>query len=55
MKKDKKYINKEIKEILGDENKWFTGEKVGHSPSADEMALHYVLSGGAEDFERRQK
>ena len=30
----KKYLRKQIREILSPENKWFTGEEVNHSPKA---------------------
>ncbi|KKS77036.1 MAG: hypothetical protein UV64_C0018G0009 [Parcubacteria group bacterium GW2011_GWC1_43_11b] len=36
--------------MLGSDNLWFTGERVGHSPNRQEACLHFVITGGAKDF-----
>ncbi|MDQ5958049.1 MAG: hypothetical protein QG665_395 [Patescibacteria group bacterium] len=45
----------QLEEMMGDVNRWFTGLAVGHDPNPHEMALHYINSGGAEDFARRHE
>lgn len=44
------YQRKQKEEALSDENKYFAGEKLGHSPNPDEAVLHYANNGGAEHF-----
>jgi len=46
---DKK-IEMQREEILSDENLWFAGEFLGHSPSPDEAGMHYANHGGADNF-----
>jgi len=45
----------QLTEMLGDLNRWFTGIAVGHDPNPHEMVMHYIHSGGAEDFARRHE
>ena len=47
------YIQGQISEIQSDLNKWGAGEEFGHDPNHDEMALHYVKSGGARRYAER--
>lgn len=49
----KEYEEQQIKEILGSDNKYFTGQELGHSPTDDEAAEHYVGHGGAENFAQK--
>lgn len=36
--------------ILGDDNRWYTGEEVGHEPTEHECATHWATHGGPEVF-----
>jgi len=45
----------QIPEILSDENKWYTGEEVGHEPSTNECVEHYAECGGAAHFAKTHK
>ena len=47
------YIGAQIPLILGDENRWFTGEKIGHSPNENELVQNWINSGAAEKFSKR--
>ncbi len=49
----KEYQEEQKKEILGPDNEWFTGEKLGHSPTDEEAAQHYVEHGGPESFAQK--
>lgn len=53
--KTSEYMTAQIKEMLGEFNRWITGVKVGHLPSDEECAYHYIRDGGAEDFSKRWK
>lgn len=44
----------QIKEALSDENKWFAGECLGHSPTDEEAILHYILHGGSERYRAKR-
>jgi hypothetical protein len=43
----------EKEDILSSDNRWFAGEVLGHEPSDDEAALHYIKNGGADNFSKR--
>lgn len=47
------YNEKQKEEILGDDNMSFAREKLGHHPSDDEAARHYIENGGADDYRKR--
>lgn len=49
----KEYLKLEEKEILSPENRWFAGEKLGHSPTDEEAGRYYVENGGAKGFAER--
>lgn len=44
------YVGAQIPLILGDENRWFTGERIGHNPNEDELVQNWINSGAAEKF-----
>jgi|GEM_PF-1906433 len=44
------YQKLQIEETLGDDNKYFAGLELGHSPTKEEAAQHYVTHGGPEHF-----
>ncbi len=50
-----KYLEEQVREIQGDDNRYFAGEALGHEPTRSEAALHYVAHGGAVDFAKRWK
>ena len=45
-------VEAQIKEMLSPDNMWYTGEEVGHKPTPDEAAQHYIENGGAENFRK---
>lgn len=47
------YNQRQVREMLGPENRYFTGLMVGHPPSDAECAKHYVERGGSEGFRQR--
>lgn len=47
------YLQLEKNEILGSDNMWFTGVTIGHHPTPEEAARHYVENGGPENFQKR--
>lgn len=49
----KEYLELERQEMLSPENKWFAGEKLGHSPTDQEAEQYYVENGGPEGFAKR--
>ncbi len=49
----RKRTEAQIQEILGDDNMWYAGERLGHSPNPNEAAMHFVNHGGAADFAQR--
>ncbi|MFA6364978.1 MAG: hypothetical protein WCW78_01110 [Candidatus Paceibacterota bacterium] len=49
----KKYLDLQKEEMLSNENKWFAGEKLGHSPTNKEAEMYYVEHGGAEGFAKK--
>jgi len=44
---------KQIKEILGEDNRNYTRLNLGHEPTDDELVWNYINNGGADDFSRR--
>ncbi len=40
----------QIVEAHSDDNKWFTGEEVGHSPTEDELLMHFAEHGGGTHY-----
>ena len=41
---------KQEAEILSNDNRWYAGLAIGHDPTPEECAWHYVNSGGAKRF-----
>jgi hypothetical protein len=44
------YWEKQKQQALGDLNRWYAGEKLGHEPDDEEAAKHFIEQGGAEAF-----
>ena len=42
-------------EACGPLNKWFAGERLGHSPTDEEAMLYYDENGGAKGFRDRMR
>lgn len=42
-----------IGEMFSDFNRWVTGVEVGHNPSRNECAEHYIRCGGRDNFRSR--
>ncbi len=49
----KLYISLQVGEILGPDNTFFAGERLGHTPSDEEATHHYINNGGAVSFHER--
>ena len=49
----REYLELEKEEMLSPENRWFAGEKLGHSPTDQEAEMYYIQNGGAEGFAKR--
>ncbi|OHA83746.1 MAG: hypothetical protein A2481_00600 [Candidatus Yonathbacteria bacterium RIFOXYC2_FULL_47_9] len=47
------YIRGQFNEMQSDLNKWGAGEEFGHDPSCEELAIHYIKSGGARRYAER--
>lgn len=50
---DSPYILAQVAIALGDENRWYAGERVGHDPTPDECMEHFYLHGGADAFRQQ--
>ncbi len=46
-------LERQLAEILGEDNRRYTFAVLGREPSVGELILHYCQNGGPEDFERR--
>jgi len=44
------YMLLQQEEILGDENRYYAGLSLGHEPTPEEAAWHYIKCGGAKNF-----
>lgn len=44
------YIQGQLGEMQSDLNKWGAGEEFGHDPNCEELAIHYIKSGGARRY-----
>jgi len=44
------YLELEEEEILGCDNMYYAAQALGHEPSKNEAALHYIEHGGAKVF-----
>lgn len=53
IKAQKRYIELERQEMLGEHNKYLAYKALGRSPDDNEAAMHYIKNGGAEDFHKR--
>jgi hypothetical protein len=47
------FIEKQLEEMLSQDNTYFAGEILGHEPNRQEKILHYILNGGAANFRQR--
>jgi hypothetical protein len=46
----REYLRLQINLALGPENRWYAGEKIGHSPTDEEAIKHFAEAGGSENF-----
>ena len=46
----KEYLEAQKQIALGQVNRWYAGEKLGHPPSDREAIEHFILYGGAANF-----
>jgi hypothetical protein len=46
-------IERQLAEILGEDNRRYATHAIGREPSLGELIYHYAQNGGPEDFERR--
>lgn len=46
-------VERQLAEILGEDNRRYAKYALGREPSVGEIILHYCRNGGPEDFERR--
>ena len=51
----KKYVHREMQEIMSPDNQWFAGERLGRPETKEELARHYIESGGAENFRKKKE
>jgi len=42
----------QIATMTGPDNRWYTGEEVGHDPTNDEASFRFILKGEAERFDQ---
>lgn len=49
------YIRMECKEIFGDDNKWYSGENINHSPTDMDCQNNYLRYGGDELFRKKHR
>ena len=49
------YMRIQIEKILSPFNRWVTGEKVGHNPTDNELAMNFIECGGAEAHENEHE
>lgn len=49
----KEYLNRQVKEALGELNKYYAYLELGREPTEEEAVMHFLLCGGGEDFSRR--
>lgn len=47
---DKKKMAVQRRWMANPDNRWFTGEAVGHNPTDGEAAMHFITHGGAKIF-----
>jgi len=46
----KDYVKAQQAMIMSPENRWYTGEKVGHDPTPNELFWNWIQSGAAKQF-----
>jgi len=44
------YLQLQVKYGLGPENRWYAGEKIGHSPTDEEAMRYFIKEGGSKNF-----
>lgn len=44
------YMQGQLNEMQSALNRWGAGEEFGHDPNNDELAAHYIRSGGARRY-----
>ena len=49
------FLTLQMREMLGDLNRYYASLVLGHSPSDSEAVMHYILNGGSVDFRRRHE
>lgn len=49
------YLQRECTEIFGDENRWWTGENLKHTPTDMELQSNYLNHGGDEKFRKKNR
>jgi len=47
------FVREQLEEMQSPFNQWVTGEEVGHEPSHNELAEHYIKHGGAAAFRKK--
>ncbi len=47
------WSKEQYKEIVGEDNRNHTRIALGHEPTDEELAWHYINNGSAEDFSKR--
>ena len=46
----REYLRLQVKFALEPENRWYAGEKIGHSPTDEEAMRYFIEGGGSKDF-----
>lgn len=49
----REYIWKQLEEMFGNTNRWYTGVELGRSPDCHECVEHYIRHGGSENFSKK--
>jgi len=51
----REYITLECREIFGDDNRWYSGENLNHSPSDIDCQNNYLRYGGDRRFRSKHR
>jgi hypothetical protein len=46
----REYLQLQVRLALEPENRWYAGEKIGHSPTDEEAIRYFTEAGGSRDF-----
>lgn len=49
------FLTLQMREMLGDLNRYYASLVLGHPPNDSEAVMHYIFNGGAVDFRRRHE